>query len=98
MKLPSMTSLCGQILLLLSDGVPRTRAQIHKALFEFNAEKEITARIRQLRGYAEIDVPKSECRKNHHGGVSYYYRIEDMSPRVRREVERWKVAQGRIAA
>ena len=97
MNLPSQTSLCGQILLLLSDGTARTRAQIHEALGLPDGDRETTARIRDLRHIAGVEVPPAECRKNAVGGRSYYYRVSYVSPRVRAELKRWRVDQGRAA-
>lgn len=96
MKIPSQESMCGQILLLLSDGVPRTRAQIHEALHLPDGDRETTARIRDLRHVTGVNLPPAECRRNAIGGRSYYYRIASLSPRVRAEVNRWR--QGRAAA
>ena len=96
MKIPSQESMCGQILLLLSDGVPRTRADIHKALGLPDGDRETTARIRDLRHIPGVNLPPAEVRKNALGGRSYYYRIESLSPRVRAEVNRWR--EGRKAA
>ncbi|MBL3825135.1 MULTISPECIES: hypothetical protein [unclassified Marinobacter] len=96
MNIPSQTSLCGRILLLLSDGVPRTREEIHKALHFPDGDRETTARIRDLRHVTGVNLPPAECRRHAMGGRSYYYRIASLSPRVRAEVNRWR--QGRKAA
>lgn len=98
MNIPSQTSLCGRILLLLSDGVPRTRAQIHEALHLPDGDRETTARIRDLRHIPGVDLPPAEVRKNAAGGRSYYYHIARLSPRVRAELKLWREVNGRKAA
>lgn len=84
------TSLCGRILLLLSDGRPRTRVEIHRALGLDDVDIEITARIRDLRKIRGIHLPPAMIKTRPNGGRSYLYYVAGLARDVEAELALWR--------